>query len=331
MGRLLIYLLLGFCIYAFIDKVEAEEDESGDGDDDGGVTINIGDVTINIACLSGDMMLEEQTRGLVRVSELSKGDYIQGITGVERKRVWCKVEAVFPAAGGKNKKTYDGFTKEHMVVNMGESKPVRVHPYGEKGEVNTGPVYTLATDCDANVNSVGQAFSPISTAFCPHELSWSEYITLMSAIRRLINRTGYFWFDTSAYHDNETAMVPHWFQQLHQICHNLLLCSRLGECQGFENVVKEFVHDHVNSKYAEIVEREFPNMGGDVSKQQAGTISEVVRPQESSHIVLFSIFGSAMVALLIIAVAIIAYRVRMNKTKKELPFKSDPNHSSVDA
>jgi len=338
MGRLLIYLLLGFCIYAFIDEVEAEEEDSGDDgdededededddDDEGDVTINI-----NIECVSGDMMLEEKTRGLVRVSELSKGNYIQGITGAERKRAWCKVEAVFPAAGGKNKKTYDGFTKEHMVVDMGESKPVRVHPYGEKGEVNTGPVYTLATDCDASVNSVGQAFSPISTAFCPHELSWSEYITLMSAIRRVTNRTGYFWFDTSAYHDNDTAMVPHWFDQLHQICHNLLLCSRLDECQGFENVVNEFVHDHVNSKYAEIIVREFPNMGGDVSKQQAGTISEVVRPQESSHILLFSIFGSAMVVLLIIAVAVIAYRVRMNKTKKELPFKSDPNHSTVEA
>ena len=330
MARLLIYLLLGFCIYAFIDNARAEEEDSGDdGDDDddedgdGGLTVNVNFNFSPGTCVSGDMMLEEYTKGLVRVSELSKGDYIRGITGGEQKPAWCKVEAVFPAAGGKNKKTYDGFTREHMVV-----KSSVVQPYGERGEVTTGPVYTLATDCDASVNSAGQAFSPISSAFCPHELSWSEYITLMSAVRRVANRTGYFWFDTSAYHDNDTAMVPHWLDQLHQICHNLLLCSRLDDCQGFENVMKEFVHDHVNSKYAEIVEREFPNMGGDVSKQQAGTITEVVRPQESSHIVLFSIFGSAMVALLIIAVAVVAYRVRMKKTKKELPFQSDPNQST---
>ena len=197
--------------------------------------------------------------------------------------------------------------------------------------MTTGPVYTLATDCDANVNSAGQAFTPISSAFCPHELSWSEYITLMSALRRVANRTGYFWFDISVYHDNYTAMVPHWYDQLHQICRELLFCSRLNECQEFENVMKEFVHNHVNSKYAEIVQRQFPNMGGDVSKQQAGTITEVVRPHESSHIVLFSIVGSAMVALLIIAVAVVAYRVRMKKTKKELPFKSDANNSTVEA
>ena len=324
MARLLIYLLLGFCIYAFIDNVKAGEDESGDGED--GVTIKFKFVISSFTCVSGDMMLEERTKGLVRVSELSKGDYIHGITGGERKRAWCKVEAVFPAAGGEHKITYDGFTKEHMVVDHS------VHPYGERGEVNKGPVYTLATDCDANVNSAGQAFSPISTAFCPHELSWSEYITLMSAVRRVANRTGYFWFDTSAYHDNDTAMVPHWFDQLHQICRELLLCSRLDECQGFENVMNEFVHDHVNSNYVEIVERQFPNMGGDVSKQQTGTITEVVRPQqESSHIVLFSIFGSAIVALLIIVVAVIAYRVRLKKTKKELPFKPDANHSTVEA
>ena len=324
MTRLLIYLLLGFCIYALIDNVKADDDESGDDEDGDGLTINI---NINIPqCVSGDMMLEERTKGLVRVSELSKGDYIHGITGGERKRAWCKVEALFPAAGGKHKITYDGFTKEHMVVD-----DYSVHPYGEKGEVTTGPVYTLATDCDANVNTAGQAFSPISSVFCPNVLSWSEYITLMSAVRRVANRTGYFWFDTSAYHDNDTAMVPHWFDQLHQLCHELLKCSRRDECQGFENVVKEFVHGHVNPKYVEIVERQFPNMGGDVRTQQAGTITEVVRPQESSHIVLFSILGSAMVALLIIAVAVVAYRIRMKKTKKELPFKSDANRSSVKA
>ena len=325
MARILIYLLLGFCIYAFIDNVKAGEDESGEDEDGDGLTVNV-NIQITVQCVSGDMMVEEETKGLVRVSELSKGDYIHGITGEERKPAWCKVEAVYPAAGGENKITYDGFTKEHMVVD-----DYSVHPYGERGEMTTGPVYTLATDCDANVNSAGQTFSPISSVFCRNVLHWSEYITLMSAVRRVANRTGYFWFDTSAYHDNDTAMVPHWSDQLHQICHELLKCSRRDECQEFENVMKEFVHGHVNSKYAEIVEREFPNMGGDVSKEQAGTITEVVRPQESSHIVLFSIFGSAMVVLLICAVAVVAYRIRRKKTKKDLPFKSEANRSTVEA
>ena len=319
MARLLIYLLLGFCIYAFIDNAKADEDDSGDDEDDDegdDEDDDDDDGDDGLTCVSGDMMVEEQTKGLVRVSELSKGDYIHGIAGGERKPAWCKVEAVFPAAGGKHKITYDGFTKEHMVVTNS------VHSYGKRGEMTTGPVYTLATDCDANVNSAGQAFTPISSAFCPHELSWSEYITLMSALRRVANRTGYFWFDISVYHDNYTAMVPHWYDQLHQICRELLFCSRLNECQEFENVMKEFVHNHVNSKYAEIVQRQFPNMGGDVSKQQAGTITEVVRLQESSQIVLFAVFGSAMVALLVIAVALLLYRARMKAEKEQEPKKT---------
>ena len=260
------------------------------------------------------MKVTEKTKGLLRVSELSEGDVIFGVTGIQQTPAWCKVLAVFPGPGGKNRTTHDGFTAEHMVVTSS-----RVHAYGKRGLVQSGPVYSLVTECDATINVAGQAFSPISTAFCPRELTWSEYIILMSAIRRFTNHTQYFWFDPSAYHDNETAMIPRWGDQLHQICQYLLQCLREYRCQPFEDVMKEFVHGHLNKEYMEIVERAFPNMGGDVSKQQAGTITEVVRPQESSHTILFSALGSAMVVLLILAVAAMLFRMRMKKnTKKEL-------------
>ena len=128
-----------------------------------------------------------------------------------------------------------------------------------------GPVYTLATDCDASVNADGQVFTPISTAFCPHELSWSESITLMSAIRRVATRTGYFWFDTSVYHDNNAAMVPHWIDQFLQICHELLLCSREGRCQGLKKVMAEFVQNHLDKKHVEtwrLFSELFPTLAG---------------------------------------------------------------------
>ena len=80
--------------------------------------------------------------------------------------------------------------------------------------------------------------------------------------------------------------------------------------------MNEFVHDHLKKEYVKVVERAFPKMGGDVSKQQAGTITEVVRPQKSSHIVLFSVVRGAMVVLLIIAVAVLVFRARMTKKKK---------------
>lgn len=93
--------------------------------------------------------------------------------------------------------------------------------------------------------------------------------------------------------------------------------------------MEEFVHSHVNRRYATIVEREFPNLGGDVSKQQAGTITEAVRSQNGgSHFVVFATLGSVMVLLMIFAVGVLIYRTRVMKEKaeKEPPFESGQNH-----
>ena len=276
---------------------------------------------VDISCISGKMRVEEKFKGNVSVSQLSEGDFIRGITGAEKKSAWCKVEAIFQVPNSHNKTTYDGFTANHMVIDG------TVYPYGNKGEVQVGPVYTLATDCDASVNSAGQAFTPISTAFCPHELRWSEYLSVIAAVRRFTSRAGNFWYDLNSYHNNETAAVPRWGDQLPTICLEILRCSREDKCQAFEDVMNEFVHDHLNKEYVGFVEQVFPNMGGDVSKQQAGTITEVVRPQKSSHIILFSTLGSAMAVLLIIAVAVLMYRarvIRKKKAEKEL----EPNKAS---
>ena len=81
----------------------------------------------------------------------------------------------------------------------------------------------------------------------------------------------------SVYHDSDTAKVPHWLDQLPQICGELLRCAREDQCQKFEEVMEDFVREHLNKKYVEVMKREFPNMGGDVNRHQAGTITEVVR------------------------------------------------------
>ncbi len=257
------------------------------------------------------MLVEERIKGHVKVSQISEGDVIRGINGNDRTPAWCKVEAVFVVPHSQNQTTYDGFTADHMVIDH------TVHPYGKKGDVRMGPVYTLSTDCDASVNVAGQAFSPISTAFCPHELSWSEYLVLIAAVRRFTNRAGNFWFNLNVYHDNETAKVPRWSDQLPAICRELLKCSQDGQCQAFENEMEEFVHQHLNQEYVKVVDRVFPHMGGDVNKEQAGTITEVVRPKGSSYIVLFAAVGSAMVVVLAIAVAVFIYRGRLMKKKAE--------------
>ena len=113
-------------------------------------------------CVSGEMQVEEQSRGIIRVLELSTGDVIRGITGSDRTPAWCKVQAINPTINSDNVTSFDGFTENHMVVENGT-----VRPYGKKGKVSKSRVYTLATECDAAINVEGQAFTPISTTFCP--------------------------------------------------------------------------------------------------------------------------------------------------------------------
>lgn len=265
-------------------------------------------------CVSGEMRVEEKSRGIIQVSELTTGDVIRGITGSDRTPSWCKVEAINPTTNSDNVTSFDGFTENHMVVENGT-----VHPYGKRGKVSKSRVYTLATECDAAINLEGHAFTPISTAFCPHELGWSEYLLLMAAIRRVTQRTGYFWYSLDAFHDNQTAKVPYWMDMLHDMCTELLRCAREGQCQNFENVMEEFVHAHLNKPYMKIVDRVFPNIGGEVEKSEAGTMSEVVRPRGRSHILLFSALGCAIALfLLIVVVAFLVYRVRVLKKKKEI-------------
>lgn len=92
-------------------------------------------------------------KGVVRVSELFEGDVIFGMTAYERKPVWCKVVAVFPAAADKSKITHDGFKTDHMIIDH------TVDPFDKKGDKRVGLVYTLVTECNATVNAAGQAFN----------------------------------------------------------------------------------------------------------------------------------------------------------------------------
>lgn len=265
-------------------------------------------------CVSGEMQVEEQSRGIIRVLELSTGDVIRGITGSDRTPAWCKVQAIHQTIDSDNVTSFDGFTANHMVVENGT-----VRPYGKRGKVRKSRVYTLATECDAAINVEGQAFTPISTTFCPHELGWSEYLLLMAAIRRATQRTGYFWYSLDVFHDNKTAKVPYWRDMLHDMCTEMLRCAREGQCQEFENVMEEFVHTHLNKPYMVIVDRVFPNIGGDVEKSEAGTVSEVVRPQGKSNIFLFSAVGCAVALLLLIVIlAALMYRLRVLKKKKQI-------------
>ncbi|XP_028397303.1 uncharacterized protein LOC114521088 [Dendronephthya gigantea] len=274
----------------------------------------------NTNCVSSDMKIEELKKGIVSVSELSAGDIIRGLRGAEKTPGWCRVDAVYPRESAQNFTTYNGFTKEHMVVDGQE-----VRPHGDKGLAVSTQLYTLATECDAAVNAAGLPFTPLSTTFCPHELAWSEYLVLIAAIRRVTSRTGYFWYLSDAFHDSDAAKVPKWADMLPGMCTEMLKCARESKCEKFEKTVNEFVDEHLNKKYVLVVKRVFPNLGGDVNK--AGTVSQVVRQDDHTNIILIS--SLSVIGCMLVAIAVLIYcllrvvKKKSNKLSQEKPSLDD--------
>lgn len=259
--------------------------------------------------LSGEMQVEEKIKGLVSVAQLSEGDIIRGITGIDQTPDWCRVEAAIPLS--QDQTTYDGFTENHMVVDD------TVHPYGTKGKRRTGPVFTLATDCDAAVNSAGQAFTPISTLLCPPELSWDEYLSLIAAVRQAMLLTDNFWYILNAYRDNETAGELDWSDL--DVCTELLQCTREGQsqCKTFEEVMERFVREHLNKKHAKNFEKPFIDM----SDNDADAITEVHGTRRRNRMLLLSSIGTAMALMgLILAVGLLMYYRRIAKKKADHSF-----------
>lgn len=256
--------------------------------------------------VSGEMQVEERIRGLVNVAQLSEGDVILGITGIDQTPDWCRVEAVISLS--EDQTTYDGFTENHIVVDD------TVHPYGTKGKLREGPVFTLITECDAAVNSAGQAFTPLNTLLCPIELSWDEYLPLIAAVRQAMLLTDNFWYSLNEYHDNETTGVLDWSD--HDVCSELVQCTRKGhaQCETFEEVMERFVREHLNKKHVKNIEQAFPDM----SDNDADDITEEHGTGRRNRMLVLSSIGTAIVLMgLILVVGLLMYYRRMARKKEE--------------
>ena len=99
----------------------------------------------------------------------------------------------------------------------------------------------------------------------------------------LLRARNAFWFDLSAYHNNDSAIVLYWGRQLPAICRGFLRCALEDQWQEFEIIMKRLLHEYLNKEYLEMVKRVFPNMSGDVNKEQSGTITEVARPEKKEN------------------------------------------------
>ena len=284
MTGLLMYSLLGICIHARHISPRMKGSTS----------------------ISGKMRVEEQAKSVVRVF---------GIIGSQQKPAWCIAVAFFSTAADTNKITLDNLKTDHMVTDH------TVHSY-KMGDKHIGEVCVLVTDCDSSVNSEGWAFSPMNTSFCRLELTWKDYIIMMSAVvRRVFNHTGYFWFDTSGYSDKRTAKVPYWFHKLHERYHQLLPCARDSQFKSFEVLMETFAHEHRDKRYEEILELFFTNMSGDVEKQEGGTFTSVAGQYSENHTVPIIAVGSAIGVLLVIAVIAVLCGLRMMEKEASIQGK----------
>ena len=142
--------------------------------------------------------------------------------------------------------------------------------------------------------------------------------------KHLLRARNAFWFDLSAYHNNDSAIVLYWGRQLPAVCRGFLRCALEDQWQEFEIIMKRLLHEYLNKEYLEMVKRVFPNRSVDVNKGQSGTITEVARPGKKGE--LLGAVGGAMVAFVIIVAAILMSRRR--KMKKVAVTKPEPKITS---
>lgn len=230
-------------------------------------------------CVSGDLEVETPD-GLVRVRDVSAGQYIKGFNS-DFEETWCKVESVNKNGRGI---LHGNYTKSHWLVVDG-----LVSHNGESGEKRVGDLYTVFTDCPAMASSDGTAFTPIADTFCGSvELSWADYITLFASISRVVAETGTFWFDVSkTYKDcSDTIGCRHarWKDALPEICSLTIHCAKTDDCDDTSIAIGDFMQHHVDPISAGVGERR--NLDATID----AIVNAVRQPQASSYF--WGVFGT---------------------------------------
>ena len=265
-------------------------------------------------CLDGDMMVKTFEKGDVKVSSLIVGDRILGVKNQKMDEAWCEVEALY--LSNNNGTTFGGFTEGHLLV-YSESSSVDataiVAPAGRSSSKKMGPIYSLLTECDAAFNVQGDLFTPTSRVVCP-SMVWSDFLTVLSGFRRIMEKTGTFWFDNTAFYDNHADPLNNGslVANLPELCIETLKCTKEKNCDKFESLADNFLRFHLRPKELDIVQNVFPNMGhlsSSIDGTLSGTINGVANPRYSfSEVIAFT------AVLAIAALALIGYWVWKIKT-----------------
>eukprot|EP01037_Dinobryon_pediforme_P029965 gene29965-33835_t len=106
-----------------------------------------------------------------------------------------------------------------------------------------------------------------------------DNFAVMSAIRKVMAKTGNFWFDLNVNYDNPSdPNYPSFRAALPEICRMTLRCSNCGKCEPSS----QFMLLPLNSTELNVVQKVLPNMGTN-GDSLTGTLTGAVLEGHSLH------------------------------------------------
>lgn len=212
----------------------------------------------NSSCIANDTLIEVKDVGNVAAAMVRPGDRVRGVMGANMTRVWCTVIANPDHGYGR---VVGSFTPGHMVARESEGlgRQVTVAPHLAAGVGRMAGLRNIATDCELTETADGQLFAPFSDTFCDKELSWSDYLALMSSVLELTRDVPFVW-DVSSWRDN--ASHP-FFPSLHRLCADIIECTQnaadSASCAHFAATVDALVDSNLESSRQETFRTTWPS------------------------------------------------------------------------
>lgn len=195
------------------------------------------------------------------VADLKAGDLILGYNGSPTSEEFhCQVLAHYAINGTSI--TYDGLTATHIKFKEHDGKP-NVDEQGIVGTKRKEDVFSFQTTCqlvkrvpdEIGVTAPQEksvplaAFSSISTAFCPANISWDDFTSITDSIKTIVEETGPFWFNPEHYDGD-------WHSALSGICEEAIKCRKKSPtpCPDLEKKMcnfSKFLKDEYREKISE--------------------------------------------------------------------------------
>lgn len=247
------------------------------------------------SCVSGDMLVESESSGPIKVGALVEGMKIRG-KDAHGKSQWCTVQDIYFNGMGT---LFGNFTEGHLVL---DDSTGMVQPSGNSSHENFGARYTIFTDCPVMENKDGELFTPLAQTFCgSRDFSWSEYLVLWKAIQKVVSDTGIFWFHldetfTDCKNTTLCGNLTDWRDALPPVCESLMDCASSQDdviCDDFEEEAQTFFDRYVRAERVEEIKKSYA---------EYGSISQSVKDSSQNEDNLWMIVACSLAVMMAIFV-----------------------------